>query len=110
MLLLPPPLASARPPPSLPDQADARRAEMLRLRRDELAEEVERWAASVAHEETEQAELQAQVQVRSGGGGGRGVGVKGQGGEAIAAGMWCPFHPGRLEADQPSVCGLALRV
>lgn len=38
---------------------------MLRLRRDELAAEVE-VAAAVAHEEAEQAELRRQVQVRMG--------------------------------------------
>ncbi len=37
---------------------------MLRLRRDELAAEVEEAAAAVAAEEAEQAELVRQVQVR----------------------------------------------
>lgn len=52
--------------PTLPLQAQTQRAEMLRLRRDELAAEVDEAAAAVAQEEAEQAELRRQVQVRMG--------------------------------------------
>lgn len=59
-------MRSTRPAHPFPSvlQAQSQRAEALRLRRDELAEEVEEAAAAVAHEEAEQAELRRQVQVR----------------------------------------------